>query len=114
MIRVKSKKKKGRRVGTKKYITVHFATLMDVRLLKNPEVKLTSLKYKDRDVLRDDVVKDDSDSSAVFSERGSSASQVLTTKVLDVISKVSGYEGQPSDVISVYPQVKMDDVPISR
>ena len=87
---------------------------MTVRLLKNLELKLTSLKYKGHVVRRDDVKKDDSDSSAVFTELGSSASQVLTTKDLDVISTVPGYGGQVSDVISVYIQVKMDDFPISH
>ena len=41
---------------------------------------------KDRVVLRGDVVKSDSGSCAEFTEQGSSASQVTTAKVMDVIA----------------------------
>ena len=55
---------------------VHFASLMDICHLKNVELKAKHQKYKGRVVLRGDVVKDDSGSYAVFTEQGSSASQI--------------------------------------
>ena len=42
--------------------------------------------WKGRAVLRGDVVKNDSGSFVVFTEHGSSASQRMTAKVLDVIA----------------------------
>ena len=53
--------------------TVHFASLMDVCHRKNSELEPHFQKYKGRVVLRGDNVKDDSGSSAVFTEQGSSA-----------------------------------------
>ena len=52
---------------------VHFASLMDIRHLKNSELKTKHQKYKGRVVLRSDIVKDDSGSYAVFTEQGSAA-----------------------------------------
>ena len=42
--------------------------------------------YKGRVVLRGDIVKDDSGFHAVFTEQGSSASQMTAAKVMDIIS----------------------------
>ena len=55
---------------------VHFASLMDLCHLKNSELEPKNQKYKGRVVLRGDIVKDDSGSYAVFTEQGSSASQM--------------------------------------
>ena len=38
----------------------HFASLMDICHLKNAELETKHQKYKGRDVLRGDIVKDDS------------------------------------------------------
>ena len=55
---------------------VHFASLMDICHLKSAELEAKHQKYKGRVVLRGDIVKDDSGSYAVFTEQGSSASQM--------------------------------------
>ena len=55
---------------------VHFASLMHICHLKNAELEAKHQKYKGRVVLRGDIVKDDSGSYAVFTEQGSSASQM--------------------------------------
>ena len=49
---------------------------MDIFHLKNAELEAKHQKYKGRIVLRGDIVKDDSGSYAVFTEQGSSASQI--------------------------------------
>ena len=59
---------------------VHFASLMDICHLKNAELEAKDQKYKGRVVLRGDFVKDDSGSYAVFTEQGSSASQIDCSK----------------------------------
>ena len=41
-------------------------------------------KYKGRVVLRRDIVKDYSGSYAVFTEQGSSASQMTAAKIMDI------------------------------
>ena len=64
---------------------VHFASLMDICHLKNAELEAKHQNYKGRVVLRGDIVKDNSGSYAVFTEQGSSASQV-TARVMDIIS----------------------------
>ena len=60
--------------------TVHFASLMDICHLKNAELEAKHQTYKGRVVLRGDIVKDDSGSYAVYTEQGSSASQMTAAK----------------------------------
>ena len=69
--------------------TVHFASSMDLCHRKKSELELQFQKYKGRVVLRCDVVNDDSGSYAVFTEQGSSASQMTAPNVMDVFQ---GYQ----------------------
>ena len=55
---------------------VHFVTLIDTCHLKNAELEPKHQKDTGRVVLRGDIVKDDSGACAVFTEQGSSASQM--------------------------------------
>ena len=66
-------------------------------------------KYKGRVVLRGDIVKDDSGSYAVFTEQGSSASQMTAAKIMDILSRLPGCDGQAADAVSAKTQVKMED-----
>ena len=66
-------------------------------------------KYKGRIILRNDVVKNDSRSYAVFTEQGSSASQMTATKVMDIISRLPRCDGQAADTVSASTQMKMED-----
>ena len=68
--------------------TVHFASLMDICHLKNDELEAKHQKYKGRVVLCGDIVKDNSGSYAVFTEQGSSASQMTAAKIMDIISRL--------------------------
>ena len=63
-------------------------------------------KYKGRVVLRGDIVKDDAGSYAVFTEQGSSASQMTAAKVKDAIARLPGFAGQAADTVSAYTKVK--------
>ena len=108
LAKVKSKKKvidEAKTAGAK----VHFALLMDICHLKNAELEAKHQKYKSRDVLRGDVVKDDSGSYAVFTEQGSSASQMTAAKITDIISRLPGCDGQAADAVSACTQVIMED-----
>ena len=89
--------------------TVHFASLMDICHLKNADLEAKHQKYKGRVVLRGDIVKDDSGSYAVFTEQGSSASQMTAAKIMDIISRLPGCDGQAADAVSACTQVKMED-----
>ena len=89
--------------------TVHFASLMDICHLKIAELEAKHQKYKGRVVLRGDIVKDNSGSYAVFTEQGSSASQMTAAKIMDIISRLPGCDGQAADAVSAYTQVKMED-----
>ena len=89
--------------------TVHIASLMALCHLKNSELEPQFQKYKGRVVLRGDIVNDDSGSYAVFTEQGSSASQMTAAKVMDIISRLPGCNGQAPDAVSPYTQVKMED-----
>ena len=107
LAKVRSKKKvidEARTKGAK----VH---LMDICHLKNAELETKHQKYKGRIVLRGDIEKDDSGSFAVFTEKGSSASQMTAAKVMDNISRLPGCSGQAADAVSAYTQVKMEDAP---
>ena len=108
LTKVKSKKQvidEARTAGA----TVHFASLMDICHLKNAELEAKHQKYKGRVVLRGDIVKDDSGSYAVFTEQGSSASQMTAAKIMDIISRLPVCDGQAADAVSAYTQVKMED-----
>ena len=73
---------------------------------ENAELEAKHQKYKGRVVLRGDIVKDDSDSYAVFTEQGSSASQMTAAKIMDIISRLPGCDGQAADAVSAKTQVK--------
>ena len=108
LTKVKSKKQvidEARTAGA----TVHFASLMDICHLKNAELEAKHQKYKGRVVLHGDIVKDDSGSYAVFTEQGSSASQMTAAKIMDIISRLPGCDRQAADAVSAYTQVKMED-----
>ena len=110
LTKVRSKKEvidEARTKGAK----VHFASLMDICHLKNAELQAKHQKYKGRVVLRGDIVKDDSGSYAVFTEQGSSASQMTAAQIMDVIARLPGCDGQAADAVSAYTQVKMEDAP---
>ena len=74
---------------------VHFPSLMDICHLKNAELEAKHQKYKGRVVLRGEIVKD-----AVFTEQGSSATQMTAEKVMDIISRLPGCAGQAADAVS--------------
>ena len=54
-------------------------------------------------------MKDDSGSYAVFTEQRSSASQMTAAKIMDIISRLPGCDGQAVDGVSAETQVKMED-----
>ena len=64
-------------------------------------------RHKGSVVLRGDIVKDDSGAYALFTEQGSSASQMTVAKVVDVIAGPPGCGGQAADAVSAFSQVKM-------
>ena len=90
---------------------VHFASFMDLCHLKNSELEPQYQKHKGRVVLRRYIVKDDSGSYAVFTEQGSSTSQMTAAKVMDIISRLPGSSRRAADAVSAYTQVKMEDAP---
>ena len=83
---------------------VHFASLMDICRLKNADLEAKHQKYKGRVVLRGDIVKDNSGSYAVFTEQGSSASQMTAAKIMDIILQIAWLRWTSSRrSISLYP-----------
>ena len=89
--------------------TAHFASLMDICHLRNAEFEAKHQKYKGRVVLRGVLEQDDSGSYAVFTEQESSASQMTALKNMDLISRLPGCDGQATDAVSAYTEVKMED-----
>ena len=53
-------------------------------------------------MLRGDIVKDDSGAYSVFTEQGSSASQMTAAQVLDVVARLPDCDGQAADAVSAY------------
>ena len=92
-------------------VKVHFASLMEICHLKNAELEAKHQKYKGRVVFRGDIVKNDSGSYAVFTEQGSSASQMTAARVMDIRSRLPGCAGQAADAVSAHTLVKMEDAP---
>ena len=62
-------------------------------------------------MLTGDIVKDDSGAYAVFTGKGSSASQMTAAKIMDVIARLRGCDGQGADAVSAYTQVKLEEAP---
>ena len=89
--------------------TVHIASLMDICHLKNAELEAKHQKKKGRLVLRGDILNDDSGSYAVYTEQGCSESQMTAAKIMDIISRLPGCDGQAADAVSAETQVKMED-----
>ena len=76
---------------------------------ENAELEAKHQKYKGRDLLRGFFVKHDSGYYAVFTEQGASASQMTAAKIMDIISRLPGCNGQAADAVSAKTQVKMED-----
>ena len=89
----------------------HFASLMDLCHLNYSELEPQYQKYKGKVVFRGDLVKDDPGPYAVFTEQGSSASQMTAAKVMDVISRLPGCDGQAADAVPAHTQVRMEEAP---
>ena len=86
---------------------VHFASLMDICHLKNAELETKHQKYKGRG----DILNDDFGPYAVFTEQGSSASQMTAAKVMDNISRLPWSAGQSADAVSACTLVNIEDAP---
>ena len=56
-----------------------------------------------------DIVEDDSGAYAVFFEQGSSASQIDRCKIMDVIARLPGCNGQAADAVSALPKKSWED-----
>ena len=87
---------------------------MDICHLKNAELEPKYQKFQGGVVLQSDTVKDDSGSCAVFTEHGSSASEMTAAKVVGVIARLPDCDGQTADAVSAYTQVQMEDAPCSE
>ena len=91
---------------------VHFATLMDTcHLSKIRSWNQKVQKYKGRVVLSGDIVDDDSGAYAVFFEQGSFASQIDRCKIMDVIARLPGCNGQAADEVCALPRQNWEDAP---
>ena len=77
---------------------VHFATLMDIS--KMPSRSQGTQKYEGRIVLRGVEVEDDSGAFALFTERGSSASQMTAATVMNVNARLPDCEGKAAGAVS--------------
>ena len=82
-----------------KFILHHWWTYV---IWKNAELGAKHQKYKGRVVLQGDIVKGDSGSYAAFTEQGSSVSQMTAAKVMDIISRLPGCDGQAADAASAW------------
>jgi hypothetical protein len=80
---------KAKREGKK----IHFGSLMDMCHQKHSEQAESMRRYKGRVVFRGDQVKDEDGFYAVFSEQGTSASNMAAAKFLDAIARLPGNEG---------------------
>ena len=97
--------------GQRDTMRIHFASLMDICHTKKAELEPKLQKYKGTFVLSVDIVKDDSGAYAVFTEQGSSASQMTAAKIMDVIARLPRCAGQAADAVSAKTHVKLEDAP---
>ena len=90
--------------------TVHFGTLMELCSKKHSEMAEEFHIWKGRVVFRGDQVKDETGHFAVFSEQGTSASQMSAAKFLDATARCPGCKGEDSDAVGAYAQVILKDI----
>jgi len=89
--------------------SVHFGSLMELCHIKNSQMGEEFWSYKGRIVFRGDIVKEEDGTYAVFTEQGASASNMAAAKFLDAIARIPGNDGEDSDAIGAYTQVKLSD-----
>ena len=89
---------------------VHFGSVRALCHEKHSELNLADPEYKGRVVFRGDIVRDKDGYYAVFSEQGTSSSHMAATKLLDAIARMPGCDGEDSDAMSAYTQVKLDEI----
>ena len=106
--KAKRRSSKRHRITTIKSTLHHWWTCIIWRMRSRYH---NSKSTKDVFVLRGDILKDDSGAYAVFTEQGSSASQMTAAKVMDVTARLPECDGQAADAISAYTQVKIEDAP---
>ena len=80
---------------------------MNICHLQNAELEAKHQKYKGRVVLRGDIVKDNSGSYAVFTEQGSSASQMTAAKIMDIISRFQGMSATGGGGLARVPNLRV-------
>ena len=88
---------------------VHFGSLMELCHIKNSQMDKQYWSYKGRIVFRGDIVKNEDGAFAVFTEQGASASNMAAAKFLDAIARLPGNDGEDSDAIGAYTQVKLSE-----
>ena len=79
----------------------------------NAELEPQFQRYKGRVAFRGDIVKTTSGAYAVFTEQGSSASQMTAAKIM-VVARLPGCDEQAADAVSAFAQEKMEDAPRLR
>ena len=89
---------------------VHFGSIRALCHEKHSELQLADPEYKGRVVFRGDIVRDNDGYYAVFSEQGTSSSHMAATKFLDAIARTPDCDGEDSDALSAYTQVKLDEI----
>ena len=106
----KSQKQKGaHKGGTEKLQQSSLCFIDGLMSSKEFRVGATIPEVPRKGLLRGDIVRDDSGAYAVFTEQGSSASQMTAEQIIDVIARQPACDGQAADAISAYTQVKMED-----
>ena len=95
-------------------IEYHFGDLMTLCHEKHAELNLPQPKkvYKGRIVFRGDIVKDETGYLAIFSEQGTSSSQLEAAKMMDAFSHASvddeeECDGEEGDAIGAHTQAKL-------
>ena len=89
---------------------VHFGSLRTLCFEKHSELPAENKVYKGRVVFRVDQLKDETGHFAVFTEQGTSASQLAAAKYIDAIARMPGCAGGDSDAVGAYTQVALDEV----
>ena len=78
-------------------------------MLKNSQLGKEFWTYKGRVVFRGDIVKDENAHHAIFTEQGASASNMAAAKFMDAIARMPGNDGEDSDAVGAYTQVRLSD-----
>ena len=93
------------------HLFLMFTLVPDENSMEDPLCNSSFASMVSLDYVTPDTVKDDSGAYEVFTEQGSSASQMTAEKVMNVTARFPDFDGHAADAVSACTQAKLKNAP---